>query len=80
MTKGCQKGYIRQNWQRYNTFADGRITQYMHQIACIYIAVPQQKWENMYLESIKKLDGGVLQTFVFKIKSQRKLEFLISFK
>ena len=52
----------------------------MHQIACIYIVVPQQKWENMYLESIKKLDGGVLQTFVFKIKSQRKLEFLISFK
>ena len=41
--KRCQKGYIRQYWQRYNTFADGRITQYMHQIACIYIVVPQQK-------------------------------------
>ena len=24
------------------TLANGRITQYMHQIACIYIAVPQQ--------------------------------------
>ena len=37
------KGYIRQYSQRYNTFADGRITQYMRQIACIYIVVPQQK-------------------------------------
>ena len=44
--KGCQKGYIRQYWQRYNTFADGRITQYTHQIACISIAVPEQKWKN----------------------------------
>ena len=31
------KDYIRQYWQRYNNFADGRITQYMHQIASIYI-------------------------------------------
>ena len=62
VTKGYQKGYIRQNWQRYNTFPDGRITQYMHQIARIYIVVPQQKRKNTYLET-------TLQTFVLKIKS-----------
>ena len=33
------------------TFADGRITQYMHQIVFIYIVVPQQKWKNNYLET-----------------------------
>ena len=45
--KRVSKGFIRQYWQKYNT--DGRITQYMHQIACIYIAVLQQKWKNTYL-------------------------------
>ena len=45
------KGYIHQYWQRYNTFADGRITQCMHQIACICIVVPQQKWNNTHLET-----------------------------
>ena len=34
-----------------STFADGRITQYMHQIACIYIGTPQQKWKNTYLKT-----------------------------
>ena len=63
------KGYIRQCCQRYNTFADGRITQYIHQIAGIYIVVPQQKWNNTYLETINKLEGGILQTSVLKIKS-----------
>ena len=29
------KGYIGQYLQRCKTFADGSITQYMHQIACI---------------------------------------------
>ena len=48
------KGYIRQYWQKYNTYADGRITQYMYQIhetACIYIVVPHQKLNNIYLET-----------------------------
>ena len=36
------KGYIRQYWQRRNTFGDCSIAQKMHQIACIYIVVPQQ--------------------------------------
>ena len=34
--------YIGQYWQRYNTVSDGRITQYMHQMAYIQIAIPQQ--------------------------------------
>ena len=46
------KGYICQYWQRYNTFADTRIKQYMYQIACIYIEVPLQMWDNTYLETI----------------------------
>ena len=50
------KGYIRQHRQRYNTFADGRITPYMRQIACIYIVVAQQKWNNTYLGTIYKLE------------------------
>ena len=37
--------------KRNNTFAEGRISQNMHQIACIYIVVPQQKWNNTYLET-----------------------------
>ena len=51
ITKGCQKGYICQYGQRYQTFANGRITQYLPQIACIYIVVSQQKWKNTYLET-----------------------------
>ena len=27
------EGYISQYWERYNTFTDDRITEYMHQIA-----------------------------------------------
>ena len=63
------KGYIHQYQQRYNTFADGRITQDMHQTACIYIVVTQQKWNSSYLETVCKLEGGILQTSAFKIES-----------
>ena len=52
------KDYIRQYWQRCNAFAYGRIRQCMHKIAYIYIVVPQQKWNNTYLETSYKLDGG----------------------
>ena len=41
--KRILKGYLSHYWQRYNTIAEERITQYMHQIACSYILVPQQK-------------------------------------
>ena len=30
----------------------------MHQIACIYIALPEQKWNNTYLEITYKLERG----------------------
>ena len=67
------KGYIRQYWQRYNTFADGRITQYMHQIACIYIAVLQQKWNNTYLETIYKLEGKNIANFCSQDKELTRI-------
>ena len=58
----------------------------MHEVACIFIVVPQQKWNNTYAGTLYKLEGGV-QTFVFKMKSRlilktshRVLEFLSSFK
>ena len=41
----------------------------MHQIACIYIAVPQQKWNHAYLETTYKLEGGILQTFLLRWKA-----------
>ena len=42
----------------------------MHKIACIYIVVSQQKWNNTYLETTYKLDWGeILQNSVFKVKS-----------
>ena len=40
-----------------------RITQYMHQIACIYIVVPQQQWNNTYLETTYKLEGRNIAHF-----------------
>ena len=65
MLKDC----ICQCWQRYNTFAYARITQYMHQIACIYIVVCQQKCNNTCLETTYKLEGEILQTSVFKMEN-----------
>lgn len=50
------KSYIRQRWQRYNNFADGSVTQYIHQMGCIYIMVPQDKWNNTTLETTNKLE------------------------
>ena len=41
----------------------------MQQIAYIYIAVPQEKWNNTYLGTTYKLEGGNVTTIVFKIKS-----------
>ena len=46
----------------------------MHQIASIYIAIPQQKWNKTYLETIDKLKGGILQTSVFKMESWLQLK------
>ena len=54
---------------KYNAFADGRITQYVYQIACIYLVVPQQKCSNVCLETTYKLKRGILQTSAFMMKS-----------
>ena len=59
------KRLYRQNWQRCNPFVDGRITQYMHQIACTYIVVFQQKCNNAYLETANKLEGGNVANYCF---------------
>ena len=54
--------------KRNNTFADGRIAQNMPQIACIYIVVPQEKWNNTYLETTCKLEGGNVANYCFRDK------------
>ena len=46
----------------------------MLQIACIYIVVPQQKWNNTYLETTYKLEGGNIANYCFQDN------FLSSFK
>ena len=38
----------------------------MHQIACIYIVVPQQKWNNTFLETTYKLEEGNIANFCFQ--------------
>ena len=76
--KGCQKGYIRQYWQRYNTFADGRITQYTHQVACISIVVPQQKWKNTLSNYINTRRGENIANFCFQDKELTKVRALLS--
>ena len=35
----------------------------MHQVACIYIVVPQQKWNNTYLETAWKLEEGNIANY-----------------
>ena len=55
------------------TLANGRITQYMHQIACIYIAVPQQQWNNVYLGTAYKLEGGNVANYFFQDKELTRI-------
>ena len=59
--------------KRNNTFAEGRIAQNMHQIACIYIVVPQQKWNNAYLETAYKLEGGNVGNYCFQDKELMRI-------
>ena len=40
----------------------------MHQIACIYIVVPPQKWSNTYFETTHKLQGGNVANYCFQDK------------
>ena len=45
----------------------------MHQIACIYIVVPQQKWNNAYLETAYKLEGGNVANYCFQDKGLTRI-------
>ena len=40
----------------------------MPQIPCIYIVVPQEKWNNTYLETTYKLEGGSVANYCFRDK------------
>ena len=40
----------------------------MHEIACIYTAVPHQIWNNAYLETAYKLEGGNVANYYFQDK------------
>ena len=55
-------GYILQ-FDRCNAFADGRITQYIHQMAFNYIAGPQQKWNIQKLTTFK-LEGDTANFYL----------------
>ena len=52
----------------------------MHQIAYIYVVVPQQKWNNIYWEIIHKLEGGDFATFCSQDKELTRIIFLSSLK
>ena len=46
----------------------------MHQIARIYMVVPQQKWNNTYLQAAEKLEGKIIAKIVFNMKSLKELK------
>ena len=48
----------------------------MHQIACIYIVVSQQKWNNTYLETTYKLEGGNIANYCFQDKELTRIRIL----
>ena len=45
----------------------------MHQIACIYFLVLQQKWNNTYLETTYKLEGVTIANFSFHDKELTRI-------
>ena len=48
----------------------------MHQTACIYIVVPQQKWNNAYLETAYKLKGENVANYCFQVKGPTRIRIL----
>ena len=40
----------------------------MHEIVCFYIVVPLEKWNNAYLETASKLEGGNVPNYCFQDK------------
>ena len=51
----------------------------MHQIACIYIVVPQQKSNNTYLEATYKLEGRNVANYCFQDKKLTRIRICKSF-
>ena len=45
----------------------------MHQVACIYIVVPQQKWNNTYIETKCKLEMVDIANFCFQDKELTRI-------
>ena len=45
----------------------------MHQIARIYIVFPQQKWNNVYLETAFKLEEGDVANYCFQDKGLTRI-------
>ena len=45
----------------------------MHQIVCIYIVVPEQKWINTILVTTSKLEGRNIANFCFQNKELTKI-------
>ena len=52
----------------------------MHQIACIYIVVPQQKWNDTYLETTYKLEGGNIANYRFQEKELTRIRIFKFFQ
>ena len=48
----------------------------MHQIPCIYIVVRHQKWNNAYLETAYKLEGGNVANYYFQDKGLTRIRIL----
>ena len=46
----------------------------MHQVACIYIVVAQQKWNNTYLETTNELEGENVENYCFQEKELRRIK------
>ena len=55
------------------------ITQYMHQIACIYTVVPQQKENNAYLETAYQLEEGNVANYCFQDKGLTRIKVFTLF-
>ena len=48
----------------------------MHQIPCIYLVVRHQKWNNAYLETAYKLEGGNVANYYFQDKGLTGIRIL----
>ena len=49
----------------------------MHQTACIYVVVPQQKWNNTCLETKPKLEGGYWRPLFSRQRANENQSFYV---